>query len=239
MLVSVVEIEQGSSQLMNWKKLQDRMERDTAVQSERFMKEIQGFSGGVSLSYTTLIGTPIEDKILSFAAENKVDLIIAGTRGASGLKATFFGSNTAALINKSSIPVMAIPGDIKYNGFDRIVLASDMESLDQEAKVVAKFAKQFDAQIDILHVTGEQRNPRSHRDLEDILVRMTGYKKIAIHVVAETDITMGLNKYVQEKGADLVVMFTHELGLFERLFNSGHTRDMAFRTEAPLLTFKR
>lgn len=239
MLVSVVEIEQGSSKLMNWKKLQDQMERDAAEQSEAFMKELHRFSGGVSLSYTTLIGAPIADRILSFAKENKADLIIAGTRGASGLKAAFFGSNAAALINKSSIPVIAIPGDLKYNGFDRIVLATDMESLDKEAKIVAKFAKDFDAQIDVLHVSDEQRSERSHKDLEAILIRMTGYKKISIHVITDKDITKGLNNYAREKGIDLVVMFTHELGLIERIFNTGHTRDMAFRTGAPLLTFKR
>lgn len=239
MIVSVVEIQQGSSQLMNWKKLQDQMEKDVAERSDEFMRGLKSYSGGVSLSYTTLTGLPMEDKILKFAEVNKVDLIVTGTKGASGLKSIVMGSNTAALINKSSIPVIAVPGDIKFNGFDRIVLASDMKDLDKEAKAVAKFVKGFDAQIDILHVTNAEHDLRKHTDLEAILRRMTGHKKLDVHVVSNDNVIAALNKYSEERNVDLLVMFTHELGLFEKLFGKGHTREMAFQSRIPLLAFKK
>ena len=239
MIVSVIEIEQGSSQLMNWKKLQDQMEKDATQASARFMKELHSYSAGVSVSYTTLMGMPIQDVILDFAKENHADLIVTGTKGASGLKAVVIGSNTAALINKSDIPVIAVPGDIKFSGFDRIVLASDMDDLDKEAKAVVKFAKDFDVQVDILHVTDVTREQKKHDELEAILRRMTGHKKLNIYVVSSDSVTTALNDYVKEHGTDLLVMFTHELGLFEKLFGKGHTREMAFQSEVPLLTFKK
>jgi len=239
MLVSIIEIQQGSSQLMNWKSLQDQMEKDVALQSVRFMKELHAYSAGVSVSYTTLIGSPIQEKILEFAKSNNADVIITGTKGASGLKAAVLGSNTASLINESSIPVIAVPGDIKFTGFDRIVLATDMADLDKEAKAVVRFAKDFDVQIDIIHVTDSQHDPRKHNELEAILRRMTGHKKLNLFVVPNKDVITALNNYVQEHGTDLVVMFTHELGLFEKIFRKGHTREMAFQSQVPLLAMKK
>lgn len=239
MIVSVIEVEPGPSQLMNWKKLQDQMEKDVAQHSAQFMKELHGYAGGVSVSYTTLTGTPIQNKILEFADENHADLIVTGTKGASGLKAVVLGSNTAALINKANIPVIAVPGDIKFNGFDRIVLATDMADLDKEAKAVVKFSKDFDVQIDILHVSNIQHESRKHEELEAILRRMTGHKRLSIHVVSSENVVRSLNDYVQQHGVDLLVMFTHELGLFEKLFGKGHTREMAFQSEIPLLAIKK
>lgn len=239
MVVSVIEIEQGSSQLMNWKKLQDQMEKDTAQNSSRFMKGLHDYAGSVSVSYTTLMGANVTDQVLNFANKNKADLIVAGTRGASGLKAVVLGSNTATLINKSCIPVIAVPGDLKFNGFDRIVLASDMNNLDTEAKAVAQFAKGFDTQIDILHVSSVQTQGKKHDELEAILRRMTNHKRLNIFVTTNENVTTALNQYVQDHDTDLVVMFTHELKLFEKLFGKGHTRSMAFQTQVPLLAMKK
>lgn len=239
LLVSVVEMEQGSSQLLNWKKLQDQMIKDTTEQSDALMRSLRPYSSAVKLSYATLVGSPIERKILDFAKENDVDLIVAGTKGASGLKAIIMGSNTAALINRSDIPVIAVPGDLKFQGVDRIVLATDMEDLDKEVEEVVEFAKAFDAQIDILYIADVQRDQRNRKELEAILIRMSGYNKINIHVVPSDEVVAAINSFVVEHGADLLVMFTHELGVFEKLFGMGHTREMAFQSEVPLLAFKR
>ena len=239
MLVSVIEIKQGSSQLSNWKKLQDQMEKDVAERSDEFLRVLRGYAGEVKLSYTTLKGLPMEDEILRFAEINKADLIVTGTKGASGLKSIVMGSNTAALINKSTIPVIAVPGDIKFNGFDRVVLATDMQDLDKEGRTVAKFVKGFDTQIDILHVANTQHDPRKRTELEAILRRMTGHKKLDIHVVANDNVVAALNKYSEERGVDLLVMFTHQLGLYEKLFGKGHTREMAFQSQIPLLAFRK
>ena len=68
---------------------------------------------------------------------------------------------------------------------------------------------------------------------------MTGHKRLDIHVVTSENVVSALNKYVTEHGTDLLVMFTHKLGLFEKLFGKGHTREMAFQSEVPLLAIKK
>lgn len=238
-LASVVHLDQGTSRLMNWRKLQAQMLKDADLQGDKFVSELRSYGPGINISYTTIPGAPLDRKVLDFATDNDVDLIVAGTKGASGLKAIVLGSNTASLINHSEVPIVAVPADARYNGFKRIVLATDLMDLDRQVRQVVKFAKVFDSQIDILHVADVRSKQHRRDELQSALIKMTGYEKIRIYILPADDVVAAINGYVVEQNADLLVMFTHELGTLEKLFRKGHTREMAHQIEVPLLSFKR
>ena len=71
------------------------------------------------------LGFPVE-VIASFAAETKPDLIVMGTRGASGIREILIGSNTASLIRKTICPLIAVPDGVDYSGIRKIAFATDM-----------------------------------------------------------------------------------------------------------------
>lgn len=48
------------------------------------------------------------DAITDFARSNKVDLIVMGSRGRSGLKEKFLGSVSNYVMHKSTVPVMIV-----------------------------------------------------------------------------------------------------------------------------------
>lgn len=52
-------------------------------------------------------GSPRED-ILTYAAEQDVDLIVMGTHGRTGVKRTLLGSVTEAVVRHAEIPVMTV-----------------------------------------------------------------------------------------------------------------------------------
>ena len=55
----------------------------------------------------TLIGDPVKE-LIRYAHEEKIDLIVMGTRGRKGLERLLLGSVTASMISKSDVPVIAI-----------------------------------------------------------------------------------------------------------------------------------
>ena len=69
-------------------------------------------------------GVP-EFEIVDAAKKFKCDLIIMGTHGASGMKKFLMGSNTVSVIDKSVLPVIAVPEKAKINGLKKIVFASN------------------------------------------------------------------------------------------------------------------
>jgi nucleotide-binding universal stress UspA family protein len=65
------------------------------------------------------------------------DLIVMGTKGASGLKKLLIGSKTVNVISKNRVPVLVIPVVARFKNFfkkgkNRIVLATDLDSLENE-----------------------------------------------------------------------------------------------------------
>lgn len=59
------------------------------------------------ISLEVVAGEPVEE-IARFADEGKVDLIIMGTHGRTGLVSVFLGSVTIGVIKKTCVPVMVV-----------------------------------------------------------------------------------------------------------------------------------
>lgn len=58
----------------------------------------------------------VQINTIARAAAN-IDLIVMGTRGASGMMELFFGSNTADVIEQVRVcPVLAVPSKARYSG---------------------------------------------------------------------------------------------------------------------------
>ncbi|RXA19897.1 universal stress protein [Methanosarcina sp. MSH10X1] len=66
-----------------------------------------GREAGVKVKPAFLKGIPA-DKILEYADENNIDLIIMGTHGLTGIKKFLIGSVAEKVVRHSKIPVMVI-----------------------------------------------------------------------------------------------------------------------------------
>ena len=95
-------------------------------------------------------------------AVQQPDLIVMGTKGASGLKKILIGSNTVKVISKTRVPVLAIPEVARFENFpnkgkNRIVFATDLDSLDEDALGILKEIALFiiEAKVRVLSVRPE------------------------------------------------------------------------------------
>lgn len=66
-----------------------------------------GKEAGVKVKPVFLKGIPA-DKILEYAEENNIDLIVMGTQGLTGIKKFLIGSVAEKVVRHSRIPVMVI-----------------------------------------------------------------------------------------------------------------------------------
>src|SRR5690606_21780243 len=94
--------------------------------SERLLvikNEIEG-TEGIIISTSIYEGTVIEG-ILQTIEDLGSDFVIMGTSGASGLKERLVGSETATIIGKSKVPVLAIPIKYTWKKPQEILLATN------------------------------------------------------------------------------------------------------------------
>jgi nucleotide-binding universal stress UspA family protein len=84
--------------------------RDYAVSSaEAHLNEIAARleKDGIKAQSFIRLGSPV-DEITKFIDEEKVDLIVMGTHGRTGLKALLVGSVAERVVRTSSVPVMTV-----------------------------------------------------------------------------------------------------------------------------------
>jgi nucleotide-binding universal stress UspA family protein len=80
--------------------------------AERKLKEFcaKHFSGITSCAAVTRVGD-VPRKIIQYARENSVDLIIMATHGRMGVSKLFFGSVADKVVRESPVPVMTVRPD--------------------------------------------------------------------------------------------------------------------------------
>jgi nucleotide-binding universal stress UspA family protein len=104
--------------------LHERLEEEIA---NNRLKELNLLQKSIALTYpgfkteADLANGTVTNSISDFAGNNQIDLIVMGTKGATGLKEIFIGSVAAGSIGRTKIPVLAIPDEYKMEEPDGIL----------------------------------------------------------------------------------------------------------------------
>lgn len=119
---------------------------------ERFVESVYKTQKVTSAPYTcTIQNSPfVDNTILNYAADHGFDFICISTRGAGTLE-KLFGTTTANLVGRSSVPVIAVPGAYRAAALGSVLYASDLGSLEPQIKRVIDFARPLDATVELLH----------------------------------------------------------------------------------------
>lgn len=183
---------------------------------------------------------PLETAVEQFAEKHRIDLIIVGTKGASGIARNLFGSNATAIISHSSYPVIAVPLQAVYKPFKHIVYATDLLEIESEVQTLMPLVKWFQARLHVLHIVPTTfTGPIFPGKWQKKLIKLTDYPKIKCFVTENDQVNQGIDDYLAVYGADLLAMFTHRLSFWEKRFGRSVTREEAFHTGVPILTFKK
>ena len=193
---------------------------------------------------TQLYKGPIRETIRVASIEHKIDLVIMGTLGKSGLKEKILGSKTAAVISQCEKPVLAIPLEYEWSEPAKFLLAvKDFEEATSLLSPVKELAALFDAELQLAIFTDEEestavgymQHARAVHHMEDQLRKSNPELHTqAVHLSGNRFLET-LNDYVAENNIDMVAMITHPRNLVDSLFNRSLTRKMAYQSKVPLL----
>ncbi len=200
----------------------------------------QSKSAPFSLDYVIEKDTP-SDAIADWTKKVKPFLIVMGTQGASGLEKVMFGSVTTEVMNKVSCPLLVIPEATVIKPFQKITYATEFDSRDAETlELVTELAARFSAKVNCLHISTDVEDLYKAQDKIKVLRDRFEDDNVNFEIISSTkSFDEELDTCLENRDIDLLVMLTHERNFFERLFDHGKTREVAFRTNTPLLIFKR
>ncbi len=193
----------------------------------------------------TKIETVVEEGFLyttvrRIAQEDRADLIVMGTKGATGATEFFVGSNTEKVIRTSPCPVLAVPE--KSGEFDpKVVVFPTTLRKDQAVvfQALAEWQKHFHFELFVLYLN----NPAgfdSNAEIEAAIHNFSesaGLKKTTPYISGNTfNEEVSILQFARERNADLIAMGTHQRqGLSHLLFGS-LTEDTANHSDIPVLS---
>jgi nucleotide-binding universal stress UspA family protein len=191
------------------------------------------------IKYKVARGTSFSRTLKRQAKKLHSGLIVMGTRGSSDFKKVIMGDSTAAIIDVSHIPVLAVPELAEFKSFKNIVYATDLKHLENELKALLPYANIFGSTVHIVHVTPAEKNVRAAEEkiYKSALGRID-YKKFVVKVIVSKKVDNAIEDYVTQFKADMVTTFAHEHSFYEKLFNRNIAQKLAFQSNVPLLAFK-
>lgn len=170
------------------------------------------------------------------------DLIVMGTKGATGLEELFIGTLTASALNRVQTPMLIVPQDTQIGDIDRITYAADYHELNLKDMIFLKqLAQQLNARIDVLKVLINSEKILALNEFEEMGMNydtlFSGVRH-EFHYHNHEDIEEGIASYLEKHPAQMLCVYARKHNFFESLFHSSVSKKLAYHTHVPLLVIK-
>ncbi|WP_460975048.1 universal stress protein [Spirosoma knui] len=197
-------------------------------------------SEGFSVESDWRVG-PIGDEIVAAAAQFNADLIITGRSAMNSFFDRLMGTSATSVVSGASCPVLVVPtsADSVPVQLKTIAFASQLEANDTDSfRSALELAQEFGASLHLLTVDADnQPNLYNDRDALAELNTVANGAPYFSHKIKAGTVTDGLNEYLDQHPADLLVMTSRERGFLDGLLNPSQTGKMITKSTVPVLVY--
>lgn len=193
--------------------------------------------------FTFHVHSAVDDAVTAiknYANKIKPDLIIMGTKGASGIGEFLFGTVSAAVLDHSDYPVLVIPGKTIYRKPDSMAFFTDLKKLEvkDSLQAIKNLCIALEAQLYLVHVSDDAVMDENELIEKQELLDYFHGLKMQFHVVTSESIYTGMEIFMQDFQPDVIAVLSRRYSFFERIFKSSMSKRVAYRTFLPLLSMK-
>ncbi|MDB5192941.1 MAG: universal stress protein [Segetibacter sp.] len=181
----------------------------------------------------------LSSNINGVCERTNADIIIMGITGGSKIEEVLIGSSAISVATHTKTPVIIIPPHSTYTAIKKVVLACDFKKV-QETTPVAPITKILNATNAELHVINVSNN---HKEIsgemqsqKEILNKLLEGFNPQYHFIDSDDFIEAINAFADEQKADLIITIPKKHGLFDGLFRTRHTKQLAFHSHVPLMS---
>lgn len=195
-------------------------------------------SDEITVDFFALEG-PVTPVIRQFIQDHAIDLIVMGTRGASGLEEYLIGSNTEKIVRFSPVPVIAIRRNVALGSLRKVVFPTTLDPdprLIRHVKALQFFLK---AKLHVLIVNTPYNMLRTADEQERMqkFAQAQGFENYTINCRDDFREPSGIQRFAQEIEADLIVMATHGRRGLAHFFSGSIAERVVNHVDCPVWTF--
>lgn len=179
----------------------------------------------------------LTDEINEVSEEKGINMVVMGTKGATGSREIFMGTNAIYVIRKSKVPVLIVPEESSYEPLKNILFTSDYWSAykPEELNALKDLARMFKAVIHVLHVKEEYELTRQQEDnKEHLQVCLQGIP----HQFEELKAALmpdAIMEYISKGEFDMLAMMNRKHSLLEQLLWPQNVERIGFQVGIPFL----
>ncbi|HZJ19258.1 MAG TPA: universal stress protein [Pricia sp.] len=178
------------------------------------------------------------DYVKQEVKEKNIDLIIMGTKGASGIKAVSVGTNTGNVMTKVQCPVLAVPEDAEYSRPKEIGFPTDYQT-SCEIKVLTHLKEvilSHKSALRFLYVAIKGK------ELNKLQLKNRGFLKDyfsdtehSFHTLTGKKLDDAIQCFVESRDLDMLVMVAKNLNFLERILFRPAVEKISYHTKVPFL----
>lgn len=192
------------------------------------------------IQYKTLVvPTPFAESMLQVIHREKIDLVVMGSRGSNNFRKIFLGSNTQELMRLTPVPLLIIPSDIVFDGFNSITLLLQHKAQPYRPGIalLERLARTYNAMLHFLVMT---QDGQYIRDISEICTDTDKWQYLlelpyTVNSMSETDALSGLENHMVQTQTDLIVLFPDRRSVWDEFFSKTIADDLAGQSKVPLL----
>ena len=178
------------------------------------------------------------ESIRNHVEEKKIDMIVMGTKGASGLREYIVGSNTGDVITKVKCTTLVVPECARYNEVNEIAFPSDF-NLSYDIKVLQPLTdilKDVKSNLRIIHVQNKDAslNPEQQNNKELLNDYFEEFNP-SFHFLTNKKVEDAKQCFVESRDIDMIVMVAKNLNCFQNILFHTKVEKITYHTDIPFL----
>jgi len=201
-----------------------------------------GFQPSISYINESGVLTDVVNHIIE--KNEKVDLVVIGTHGSSGMTTLLLGNHSRSMIDGVNRPLLLIPPAAKLSPVKKIAFATDFKNTEEDIKSIRTLitlAHPLNAEILLTHIFEEQdQSPEFQRWIKRFVSELPAkvhFSNIQYTMYKSNGAQSGLEWLCDNGQIDILAMVHRSHNFIDSLFRGSQTQKMAGQIPIPLLVF--
>ncbi|WP_138433211.1 universal stress protein [Winogradskyella algicola] len=170
--------------------------------------------------------------------EKQIDLIVMGTKGATGLKKIILGTNTADVITKVKCNTLAVPENATFVSPKEIAFPTDL-NLGYNLNILhplSEIIDQFNTSVRFLHINKDRTKLTADQEQHKTLLEdYFNNTESSFHYLSNKKIEDAVQCFVESRDIDLICMVAKNLNYFQQIFFHSRVEKISYHINKPLL----
>lgn len=180
------------------------------------------------------------DEVRDLCEKEDVDLIVMGTKGATGAERILFGSNAVFMMRKVHVPMIVVPGAYAFKKPASVLFPNDFLMVPEKEtlKPLLELLKNNHAHLEVVHVVEDMEMTKQQEHNKYVLHERLAECNYDFREISTGVMPDAIKDLVHEGSYDMMVMMNRKHSFLERLLLRQNVDSLGFEVEIPFMVLR-